>query len=212
MGLKFSTRTAFLVIADIVAVVTGLLFSLFLRLGNVGALDQLNEHAGWRKISLASLVWILSLYFHDLYDYRIVSQRGEMTLRMIQAVGVSWVTLAVIYYMLPILEIGPGTALYAIAITLFLLLTFRLLLYIVLDHPLLGEKILFVGCGSEESDTIRAATMQRTAGYRVVGFLGDTDYAGISAFRTVPHLGSVSQLEDVVRSQNIDRIVVGLRQ
>ena len=212
MSSKVSTRTVFLVLADIVAAGAGLLSSLFFRLGNVGAFDQLNEHFGALKICLASVVVVLSLYFHDLYDYRIIGRREEMAFRMVQAVGLSWAALAVIYYMLPNLEIGPGTALYAIAITLFLLLSIRLLLYMVLDHPRIGEKILIVGDGAEELDTIRAATTQRTAGYRIVGFLGENVQACKSEFQTVPRLGSIGDLENVVRSENIDRIVVGLRQ
>jgi len=212
MSSKFSTRTGLLVLADIAAIVTGILFSLFLRLGSDGTVDQLNERSGWSKISLASVFWLLSLYFHDLYDYRIISRCEEMTFRMIQAVGVAWVSLAVIYYLVPQLEIGPGTALYAIVVTLFLLLTIRLLLYFILDHPLTGEKILIVGDGDEEIDTIRAATMQRAAGYRVVGFLGNGDCLCKSKCQIVPRLGSVNELENVVRSEHIDRIVVGLRQ
>ena len=212
MSSKLSTRTAFLVLADFVAVISGLLLSLFLRLGSLGVFDQLNEHYGSLKISLASVVLILSLYLHDLYDFRIISRREEMTFRMIQAVGVSWAALAVIYYMAPNLEIGPGTALYAIAVTLFLLLTIRLMLYWVLDHPLTGERILFVGGGLEEIDTVRAAAMQRSAGYRVVGFLGENGDGTGPGLQMVPRLGPVSELESVVQSEGIDRIVVGLRQ
>jgi sugar transferase (PEP-CTERM system associated) len=212
MSSKFTDRTVVLVLADVVSVITGILCSLLIRLGSAGTLDQLNEQAGWLKISLATVVWILSLYLHDLYDYKIVSRRDELTFRMLQAVGTSWITLAVIYYLFPKFQIGPGTALYSIAISLFLLLTIRLLLYFVLGHPLMGEKILIVGDGAEEIDTIRAATMQRTAGYRIVGFLGDGHHACNSEFQTVPRLGPVSELENVVHSENIDRIVVGLRQ
>ena len=212
MSPKLPTRTAFLVLADVLAVGFGLLLSLFLRLGSTGTYDQLNEHYGALKIALSSIVLILSLYLHDLYDFRIISRREEMTFRMIQAVGLSWATLAIIYYMVPNLEIGPGTALYAIVVTLAILLTIRLLLYALLDHPLIGEKILIVGDGSEEIDTIRAATMQRAAGYRVVGFLGVNGQPDQPEMHIVPRLGSVSQLETIVHSEHIDRIVVGLRQ
>ena len=165
------SRTYSLVLADVIAVYGSFLLALFLRLGSDGFIDQLDRRGGWLKIGLATCVWLVSLYFHDLYDYRTLTMRKEMGLRAVQAIGVSWVLLAVIYYLVPSLEIGRGTALYAIAITLVLLLTIRLAVHSVLDLPNMGERILIIGDGDEVYDTVEAAVDRRAAGYRIVGLL-----------------------------------------
>lgn len=214
MGTKFSSRTGVLLLADIVAVLNGILLAMFLRLGEEGTYYQLYENNGWLKIFFAACVWLVALYFHDLYDYQILSSRDEIFFRTIQAVGIAWVSLALIYYLIPRLEIGPGTALYAIALTLTVLLGVRLAFFYVMDHPEMGERILIVGEGPEVGDTIRAVTERRAAGYRIIGFLGDQQAGAPAAVHALPvaRLGRISELERIVNDQRIDRIVVGVRQ
>jgi len=168
------SRTYSLIIADVIGVYGSFLLALYLRLDGEGLIDQLENRNGFLKIGLATGVWLVSLYFHDLYDYEILSSRREMGLRAVQAVGVSWILLAVIYYLIPILEIGRGTAVYAIAISLVLLLSIRIILHSVLDLPNMGERILIIGDGEEVYDAINAAIDRRAAGYRIVGILSGT--------------------------------------
>ena len=142
------SRTYFLILADVIAVFGSFLLALYLRLGSDGFIDQVDRHSGLLKMALATCVWLVCLYFHDLYDYQILSMRKEMALRAVQAIGVSWVLLAVLYYLVPSLEIGRGTALYAIAITLVLLLSIRLALHSMTRRFLMVPTILVVPWGS----------------------------------------------------------------
>src|SRR5215203_885103 len=165
------SRTYSLIVADVIAVYGSFLLALYFRLGSDGFIDQLENRNGSLKIGLATCVWLVSLYFHDLYDYRILTLRKEMALRAVQAIGVSWILLAALYYFIPNLEIGRGTALYAIVISLVLLLSIRVALHSVLDLPNMGERILIIGEGDEVNDAIHAAIDRRAAGYRIVGIL-----------------------------------------
>ena len=250
-----SSRTYSLILADIIAVYGSFLLALYLRLGGDGFVDQIDQRDGLLKIGLAACVWLVSIYFHDLYDYQILSMRKEMALRTVQAIGVSWVLLAVLYYLVPSLEIGRGTALYAIAITLVLLLSIRLVVHSVLDLPNMGERILIIGDGDEVYDAVEAAVDRRAAGYRIVGLLGapvgvsngSTHQSNKAAYvtsgynppyvspyitngnrddentyayatndnarmRDIREVGTIDDLEDIVSSERIDRVVVGVRQ
>ena len=157
MSVRLTRRTIFLIAADLTAMFGGLLLALNLRLGMEASLEHLNSHGGWLKISFVSLIWLGGLYFHDLYDYEVISKREDMILRTVQALGVTWVVLAVIYYMVPALELGRGTALYSFAITLLFLVGIRNAVYLMFDHPRVGERILVVGDGPDVAETIRAA-------------------------------------------------------
>jgi sugar transferase (PEP-CTERM system associated) len=165
------SRTYSLIFADIIAVYGSFLLALYLRLGTDGFIDQLELRSGFLKIGIATCVWLVSLYFHDLYDYQILSVQREMSLRAVQAIGISWILLAVLYYLIPALELGRGTSLYAIAITLVLLLSIRLVVHSVLDLPNMGERILIIGDGEEVYDAVEAAVDRRAAGYRIIGLL-----------------------------------------
>jgi sugar transferase (PEP-CTERM system associated) len=76
----------------------------------------------------------------------------------------------------------------------------------------MGERILLVGEGGEVGDTIEAAISRQLAGYRVVGFLGEAPANGHAGPVAVQQLGTIDDLESVVESERIDRIVVGVRQ
>ncbi|HKP70287.1 MAG TPA: hypothetical protein VJV05_13450, partial [Pyrinomonadaceae bacterium] len=228
MSVKSHTRTIFLMAADVLAVFAGILAALALRLGVDGAASQLDEHMGWTKIAFASTVWVVGMYFHDLYDYEVISGREEMLLRLIQSVGLSWVALLIIYSFVPSLELGRGTALYAIAITLCFLLIIRLLVQMWLGHPDFGEKILVVGSGRGVTDMVNAAQARSAAGYRIIGFLSDSSTNGaMSSVSTnghahsistngnaheVKNLGKFDDLEYVVNNSRIDRVVVGMAE
>ena len=209
MSAKSNLRSLSVMAADVLAVFFGILAALILRLGVDGAFYHLNEHNGWTKIAVATFVWLVGLYFHDLYDYEVISNRSEMMFRLVQSVGLSWVFLAVLYYFVPALEMGAGTALYAIAITLFLLLAIRLLLQIWLGHPDWGEKVLVVGEGLGVSDTITAVQAKPAAGYRIVGIVSERENGtGPGTSR----LGGIGDLEQVVSSIKVDRIIVGMTE
>ena len=87
--------------ADVLAVFFGILAALALRLGVDGATYHLEQQNGWTKIAFASFVWLVAMYFHDLYDYEVISGREEMMFRLIQSVGLSWVALTIIYFFVP---------------------------------------------------------------------------------------------------------------
>ena len=205
------SRTYFLIFADIAAIYGSVVLAIYFRLGAEGLVDQLYLKNGLVRIGFATGVWLVSMYFHDLYDYQILSQRSQMTLRTVQAVGVSWVLLAVIYYLFPPLEIGRGTALYSIAMTLVILLSIRWSLGRVLDLDSLGERILILGDGDEVVDAFNAAVNRHAAGYRIIGTLGPAAMNGHTG-PFVRTLGSINDLERIVSTERIDRVVVGVRQ
>ena len=55
----------------------------------------------------------LSLYYAELYDLRVVADRRELIVRVLQALGAASLVLALAYYILPTLIIGRGVFLVA---------------------------------------------------------------------------------------------------
>ena len=201
------SRTYSLIFADVIAVYGSFLLALYLRLGSDGFTYQLEQGGGFFKLGVATCVWLVSLYFHDLYDYQVLSMRREMALRAVQAIGISWVLLAVLYYLFPSLELGRGTSLYAMVITLVLLLSIRLAVHSVLDLPNMGERILIIGDGEEVYDAVEAAVDRRAAGYRIVGILTaplpeSSGHLSIEAAYAAIGNGHLPSAENYVRNGN----------
>jgi sugar transferase (PEP-CTERM system associated) len=211
-GRSFSPRTVGLILADAAILYGGIILALYLRLGFDGTIYQLNENNGWMKVTLATSVCLLLLYFYDLYDYTVMGNRRELLLRMIQALGIAWALLALLFYFAPPLLIGRGTSVYSVLITLVLLLLWRTLIHFLTGHPDIGEKILIVGAGQAAIDTAEAILKRRDAGYRIIGFVTE-DYETVKM--KLPEarvLGTTDNLEKIVHDEKIDRIVIAVRE
>lgn len=212
MSTKLTPRTTGLILADIVIIYAGLVFALYLRLGTIGTTFQLFESNGLLKIMLATLICLAALYFYDLYDFTVVDNRRELLMRLIQAVGSAWMLLVLIFYSFPSLEIGRGTSVYSIIITLVLLLAVRTLIHFLMEHPEIGEKILVIGEGQNAIDTAEAVLERSSAGHRIIGFIAE-DFKNVQMrLPEMQSLGTIYNLENTVREKKIDRIVIAMRE
>lgn len=208
---KFSTRTIGITLADLAIIFAGIVLALYLRLGTAGALNELNVRNGWLKITLATLVCLLILYFYDLYDFTVMGNRRELMLRLVQALGIAWVLLALLFYFIPFLIIGRGVSVISVPVVLVLLLGWRISIHYLTGHPEIGEKIMIVGSGPAAIDTARAVLKRRDAGYRVVGFVTEDAETVHQKLPEARVLGKTEQLEEIVKRENVDRIVIAVR-
>jgi sugar transferase (PEP-CTERM system associated) len=209
---QLSPRKLVLILADAAIIFGGVIMAMYLRLGFDGPLYELNERHGWIKIGLVSLVCILNLYFYDLYDYVVMTNRRELMLRMVQAMGIAWALLAVVFYFAPFMLIGRGVSVISVPLVLGLLLSWRIFIHWLTGHPEIGEKILVVGTGKAALDTAEAVWERRDAGYRIVGFVSENGAKPREKLGRSEILGKAHDLEGIIRSENIDRVVIAVRE
>jgi sugar transferase (PEP-CTERM system associated) len=209
---KFSLRTIGLLLADAAIIYGGIVLALYLRLGVEGSEYQLNENNGWFKIALATVVCALILYFYDLYDFTVMGNRRELMLRLVQALGIAWALLALLFYFAPPLLIGRGVSVISVPLVLVLLLSWRILIHYLTGHPEIGEKILVVGTGQAARETAEAVFERRDAGYRIVGFVTENGIKPNTKIADISVLGTTDELEGIVKSEKVDRIVIAVRE
>jgi sugar transferase (PEP-CTERM system associated) len=201
-----------LILADAAMLFAGIIVAMYLRLGTSGTAEYLDQRDGWLKIALAAGVCLLILYFYDLYDYIVMTRRRELLLRMVQALGIAWALLALLFYFLPTLLLGRGVSVIAVPIVLALLLGWRIFIHSLTGHPEIGEKILVVGTGKTALDTAEAVWERRDAGYRIVGFLSENGAKPREKLGRSIILGKAHELEDVIRAEKVDRVVIAVRE
>src|SRR5262245_29187543 len=100
-------------------------FAIYLRFGD-DAGSVFNEKQGWLKILLAQTVVQLAFYLFDLYDFQMIRHRSVLINRILQALGLSAIALAMIFYGLPQMMLGRGVFLVALLLMLTLMLAWRL--------------------------------------------------------------------------------------
>lgn len=209
---RLSPRILWLILADAAILYGGVILAMYLRLGVENSGVELNDKNGWLKIGFASAACILILYFYDLYDYVVMTNRRELLLRLVQALGIAWVLLALLFYFIPPLLIGRGVSVISVPIVLTLLLAWRICIHLLTGHPEIGEKILVVGTGQTALDTAEAVWERRDAGYRIAGFISENGAKPQQKLGRSIILGKAPDLENVIRNEKIDRVVIAVRE
>ncbi len=209
---RFSPRIFSLLIADAAILFAGVILAMYVRLGFSGSAEYLSERNGWLKIGLAAAVCLLILYFYDLYDYVIMTNRRELMLRMVQALGIAWALLALLFYFVPQLLIGRGVSVISVPLVLVFLIAWRMFIHSLTGHPEIGEKILVVGTGQTALDTAEAVWERRDAGYRIAGFVSENGAKPRQKLGQSIILGKAHELEEVIRAEKIDRVVIAVRE
>jgi len=210
-ALRLNRRTILLIIAEAVLVYGAIIGAVYLRTGDLETAQyELIEKHGYWKAGVAGFFCLATFYLFDLYDFLVMHDRRELVLRLIQALGLAWIALALSFYTFPSLMIGRGVSLIALPLALGLMVSWRVSIHWFLGHPDFGERILIVGSGNLAVEVAREVLNRPDAGYRIVGFVGnDAELLGKSLINPRV-IGLTEQLDEIVKRENIDRIVVAM--
>ena len=207
---RLRARTILLLLVEAMLLFGGLIVAVYVRMGAIDAEDVLIQRNGFYKAALATVFCLTSFYLFDLYDFVVMHDRRELVLRMLQALGLAWIALALTFYALPQVMIGRGVTLISLPLALFLMVGWRLAIHWILGHPELGERILIVGSGPFAVEIARETLERKDAGFRVIGFV-DNDPALVGKSLINPKvIGLTSELSSLVTRESIDRIVVAI--
>ena len=184
--------------------------AVYLRVGVEGAPYELIEKLGYYKAAYATVFCLAAFYLFDLYDFVAMHNRHELVLRLVQALGLAWVALAISFYAYPALMLGRSVSLIALPMALTLMVGWRISIHWFLGHPSFGERILIVGSGNLAVEVARQVLNRPDAGYRIIGFVGtDSELLGKSLINPRV-IGLTDDLERIVKTEGIDRIVVAM--
>lgn len=207
---RLNRRTILLLTAEAVVIFGALVAAVYLRLGAHEAQFELVVRQGFLKAILATAFCLTAFYFFDLYDFIVMHDRRELVLRLIQALGLAWIALAISFYLVPGLMLGRGISLIALPLALTLMVSWRVLIHWFLGHPDFGERILIVGSGKLAIEVAREVLDRPDAGYRIAGFVGtDSELLGKSLINPRV-IGVTDDLDTIIKREDIDRIVVAM--
>jgi sugar transferase (PEP-CTERM system associated) len=165
--------------------------------------------AVWSGV-VVTLLSLLCLYYNDLYDLTVVRTGRELFIRLLRAVGVILIATALLYRVLPSLVLANGAFLPAAGLFLLGILVWRLVLNQVATLKGFTERTLIVGTDLTAQILARQILTQRDFPYQIVGFI-DQDPARIGQSVVNPCvIGTPADIEGLVASQGINRIVVAM--
>jgi sugar transferase (PEP-CTERM system associated) len=193
----------FLLISGVVIVAAVLRFSPYSFLVDYGL--SYIPHA-----LLTALVCQGCMYYADLYDLRVALSGSKLFLKIVQSLAVATVVLAVLFYLMPSMELGRGVMLLSMVFIVSVISGWRLLFQWVLTMRQLCMKVLIVGTGEEARSVARELLDRRSLGYDIKGFIDD-DPAKLGVSIVNPCvIGNTAQLPEIVAREQIDKIVIAL--
>lgn len=98
---RANVRTSLLLLAEAAVVFGAIVGAVYLRLGIQDAHEELMLRQGFLKAAMATVFCLAAFYLFDLYDFVVMHDRRELVLRLVQALGLAWVALALAFYAFP---------------------------------------------------------------------------------------------------------------
>jgi sugar transferase (PEP-CTERM system associated) len=208
---RFRARSLALAGCETALMIGAVVAATTLRFSWPEAKDILLNDNGIYKVLLIVAIAQVSLYYADLYDLRIASERRELYTRLIQALASTSFALAVLYFWAPSLMVGRGVFLIAAVLMITIVVSWRVLFEWLSGQVGPREKLLLVGTSAAAVDLARELHANRhELGVEIAGFI-DPDPAKVGAPLLNPGIvGTIDDIPAIVRAHKVDRVVVSL--
>ncbi|HKB13230.1 MAG TPA: TIGR03013 family XrtA/PEP-CTERM system glycosyltransferase [Vicinamibacterales bacterium] len=172
-----------------------------------GAFDR--AIGGLWKVVLVTALCELCFYYNDLYDLTRVHATRDLVVGVLKGTGAAAFALAALTVLVPSVLLGNGTFATVVVVLLIAVPLWRVAFNGLTSDPHLEERVLVVGTGALAQTVAREIRTHQDFAYRLVGFVAD-DSGGPVRVRHHDILGGAADIEHIVRTRHVDRIVVGL--
>ena len=205
----FPRRTFFLGISEGLLIGLAFIVATIARLGATDASVMLSYEQGFLKVLVVAGAFVLCMYYFDLYDSAILSNRREVLSRLVQVLGTACLVLAVLYYVYPPLELGRGIFLIGTAFVAVVLFLWRRLFLVINSASRFADRVLILGDGLLAEPLSREISQRPELALNVIGHISE-QADGVAENWSLEDDERVADLPRFVRSHKIDRIIVAM--
>ena len=205
----FPRRTFFLGISEGLLIGLAFIVAAIARLGATDASVMLSYEQGFLKVLVVAGAFVLCMYYFDLYDSAILSNRREVLSRLVQVLGTACLVLAVLYYVYPPLELGRGIFLIGTAFVAVVLFLWRRLFLVINSASRFADRVLILGDGLLAEPLSKEISQRPELALNVIGHISEQN-DGVAENWSLEDDERVADLPRFVRSHKIDRIIVAM--
>ena len=200
----FPTRTLLLTVTEALLVTLGFVAAAVYWAGTAtDAHIYLLYENGLGRIGLVVAVFVMLMYYFDLYDSIVLSNRREVVTRLVGVLGCSFVTLSVLYYAFPEVRLVGSTLWLGVGIVGVTVPAWRKLFFVLNRSARFSERAVLYGDGPLALPLMDAIANRSELGVRVVGFIGSETEPAIG----IPRLDD-ADLDELMEQCGVQRIVV----
>ena len=165
---------------------------------------------GGARVALVVCIFVLCMYYFDLYDSTVLRSQREVFTRLIQVFGTVCIILSCVYALFPAMRLQQSVftagALAAASVTVL----WRRLFSLVNTWPAFMERVLVLGDGVMAQDLLKEIHDRPELGIRVVAHVSeDQDWSswqqpGMPAF--------AAEIDRITRVLRVQRIIVSMKE
>ena len=177
--------------------------------GSPHLLDWLDGATFLGQAAILSVCCIVSFYYNDLYDLRVVRSFSEFATRLLQGLGVALLLLAGFYTLFPGMRVGDGALVPSLLLIVGLLLPIRAVGYAVMRRRAFTDRVLILGTGPLARKLVEEIDARPHYRYQIVGVADDGQASADEPIK-YPLLGPLEHLDKIAAEMQADRIIVAL--
>jgi sugar transferase (PEP-CTERM system associated) len=199
----FPTRTLLLTVTETFLVFVGFVLAVVLWAGTAfDANIYLMYENGIGRIGLVAAVFLILMYYFDLYNSVILTNRREVLTRLVGVLGCTFVALAVLYYTFPEIRLGGNVLWVGVLFMTVSIPLWRSFFFVLNRSARFAERAIVYGDGPLAEPLMEEIGRRPELGIRVAGFVGNQcPVGGIPSYDMV-------DLTELVKREGVRRIVV----
>ncbi len=161
------------------------------------------------QATAVTLACLISFYYNDLYDLRIVRSLADFIPRLLQGFALAFFILAAFYFLFPGQGVD-GRAFLGLQVLMALLIVGgRAVCYRVLRNPRFSERVLVLGDSVLSRKIVHEVEDAPLLRYSIPGIISELP-DGAGRVNGTPILGGLEQVSDIIKRERPDRLVVAL--
>ena len=165
----------------------------------------------WPKVLLVSIITQLTLYLNDLYEFKIMDSNIDLASRLIQSIGITSITLAIIYFLWPYMIIGRWIFFASLILLLLFLVSWRLLYSLVIRRKLFAEKAIILGSGELARDMLHEIESRKDLSYDIVCAIANEKNQDMKdQFRDMSVHYGFDNICNLAEAKNVKSVIVAL--
>ncbi len=166
------------------------------------------------RVLLITFICQICLYYNDLYDFDVASSIPEIIIRLLQALGVTSIALAFIYFFFPLVIINWKIYILSIGLVMLFIIGWRIAYIKMLTRGIFNEKIILLGSSNFAFEIYNTIIHTIDCGYTVAMIIPDSDDKSTHA--EIPDSKIIQKVDKnlltICREHEVEKIVVALKE
>ena len=166
------------------------------------------------KAALITFICQICLSYSDLYEIRTVGKNKDLFIKLLQALGIATIIIAIIYFVFPQVVISTNVYILSIFILLIFLGSWRFTYSLVVNRGMFDIKIILIGSDDLAQNIVNEINYKSDCGYTIACIVTEKYHKGTITDARSPIIRKAKYkgLAELAKKLKISKIVVGIKE